>query len=89
MAVGSQACRPNWADLAITPISRHKLINVKISVLIYGAKENKLEKSKFPNTKIIAKRAIDIPQSPTLLVTIACIADLVAAILVNQKLISK
>ncbi len=54
-----------------------------------GANEKTVEKSRLPKVQKIAQRPILNPQSPTLFITKALIAALLACSRVNQKLINR
>lgn len=100
IASGNQVCKPIWADLADAAIIKHsKIISVDKKVYpkiltVAGTKKTKptshnKEKETVFQEEYEAAIAIKNAKSPTLLTKTALKADLLAWILVNQKLIKK
>jgi hypothetical protein len=83
-------CKPICADFPITPISKNK---ADISIILELENSYKQQKivsySTLPRNIQIMIIPSNNPISPILLIIIAFIADLLACILVNQKLIKR
>ena len=90
IASGSQICNPSWADLPITPISNNdKKVNISVEYSLFEKIKNISLISKDPEYSHMNSIPNKNPISPILFIIIALKADLLAWILVYQKLINK
>lgn len=89
IASGSQVCRPNWADFPMAASKNSNPIRVRTVSFMQGDKLYTVAQSRLPKVQKTPKKATLRNISPTRLTTMALMADLLACIRVNQKLISK